>query len=190
MKLKDDSKREAIINETLAIVYKKGFAAIKMAQIAKAVNISPSTLYVYFKNKDDLIVTIASELIETTTANSQKIIETDLPYKPKLKAFWMFYLNFWINNTKEIHFIMQVKRSPYYNLIPEAIREIKSAIGLHLLQIGKAEGLIKNIDSTILSGIMESFILQTVKMIENGQIDLNEKDTDVMFTCIWDAIKA
>ncbi|MGJ5640861.1 TetR/AcrR family transcriptional regulator [Formosa sp. S-31] len=190
MKLKDDTKRLAIIEETLTVVYNKGFAGIKMAQIAKAVNLSPSTLYVYFKNKDDLILSIASELIETTTADTKKILNQNLPYKLKLKAFWVFYLNFWINNAKEINFIMQVKTSPYYDLIPKAIRDLKSSIGISLLEKGKTEGLIKNIDSIILSGIMESFLLQTVKMIENKQLTLTETDTDIMFTCIWDAIKA
>ena len=52
MKLKDEAKRQAIIEKTVDIVFEKGFAGIKMADLARKVGVSPSTLYVYYKNKE------------------------------------------------------------------------------------------------------------------------------------------
>ena len=56
MKLKDTAKKEAIVAETIDIVFRKGFSGIKMAELARLVGVSPSTLYVYYKSKEDLIV--------------------------------------------------------------------------------------------------------------------------------------
>ncbi|MFB9053672.1 TetR/AcrR family transcriptional regulator [Formosa undariae] len=189
MKQKDDLKREAIINETIAIVYAKGFAALKMAHIAKQVDISPSTLYVYFKSKDDLITTIATDLLKNITDISRDQLKTDLPYKLKFKAIWIFYINFGINNRKEVSFIHQVKQSPYFEMIPKDIRYLKSSFILDLLDEGKQEGLIKNLDNAILSVLLESFMNETVKLIDSKTLQLNEKDTNTMFTLAWDAIR-
>lgn len=189
VKHKDELKREAIINETIAIVYAKGFVGVKMAHVARKVNISPSTLYVYFKSKDDLISTIATELLKNITEISQNQLNTNLPYKLKFKAIWLFYINFGVNNRKEMSFIHQVKQSPYFEMIPESLRNLKSSFVLDLLDEGKREGLIKNLDNKILSALLESFLNETVKLIDSKTLKLNEEDTNTMFLLAWDAIK-
>ncbi|MDW5288488.1 TetR/AcrR family transcriptional regulator [Formosa sp. PL04] len=189
MKQKDELKREAIINETIAIVYTKGFTGVKMAHIAKKVDISPSTLYVYFKSKDDLISSIATGLLKSITDISQNQLKQDLPYKLKFKAIWVFYINFGINNRKEMSFINQVKQSPYFEMIPEDIRNLKSSFILDLLDEGKQHGLIKDLDNAILSALLGSFLTETVKLIDSKTLQLNEKDTNTMFLLAWDAIK-
>ncbi|WP_066218328.1 TetR/AcrR family transcriptional regulator [Formosa haliotis] len=189
MKPKDELKRQAIINETIAIVYSKGFAGVKMAQIAKKVDISPSTLYVYYKSKDDLITSIATDLLKSMTTTSQKELHNELPFKLKFKALWLFFINFWINNRKEMSFIHQVKQSPYFEMIPKDVRELKTALALDLLNEGKAEGLIKPIDNVILSALLESFMTETVKLIDAKTLQLNKTDTEIMFDLVWDAIK-
>ncbi|MHA7944184.1 TetR/AcrR family transcriptional regulator [Formosa sp. 3Alg 14/1] len=189
MKQKDELKREAIINETIAIVYDKGFTAVKMARIAKKVDISPSTLYVYFKSKDDLIQTIATDLLKKLTDIGQDQLKSELPYKLKFKAIWIFYINFGINNRKEVSFIHQVKQSPYFEMIPKEIRQLKSTFIFDLLDEGKRQGLIKNLDNTILSVLLEAFMNETVKLIDTKTLELNEADTNTMFALAWDAIK-
>ncbi|PNW28294.1 TetR/AcrR family transcriptional regulator [Formosa algae] len=189
MKQKDELKREAIINETIAIVYDKGFAGVKMAHIAKKVTISPSTLYVYFKSKDDLISTIATEILQNITQTNQNQLQANLPFKLKFKAIWVFYINFGINNRKEMSFINQVKQSPYYDKIPQSLRSLKSAIILDLLDEGKEQGLIKNLDNTILSGLLSAFLTEAVKLIDTKALPLNEETIDTVFSMAWDAIK-
>ncbi|WP_159023260.1 TetR/AcrR family transcriptional regulator [Formosa sp. L2A11] len=189
MKQKDELKREAIINETIGIVYEKGFAGVKMAQIAKKVDVSPSTLYVYFKSKDDLISTIATEVLKSITQINQNQLQSDLPFKLKFKAIWVFYINFGINNRKEMSFINQVKQSPYYDMIPEDIRNLKSSLVLDLLDEGKREGLIKDLDNTILSALLGSFLTESVKLIDTKALKLNDVTIDAMFLLAWDAIK-
>ncbi|WP_299780961.1 TetR/AcrR family transcriptional regulator [uncultured Formosa sp.] len=189
MKLKDELKREAIINETIAIVYAKGFAGVKMAHIAKKVDISPSTLYVYFKSKDDLISSIATDLLKNITNISQNQLKQDLPYKLKFKAIWVFYINFGINNRKEMSFITQVKQSPYFDMIPEHIRHLKSSFILDLLDEGKQQGLIKDVDNTILSALLGAFLTETIKLIDSKLLQLQEEDINTMFLLAWDAVK-
>lgn len=190
VRVKDDSKREAIIKKTIDIVFEKGFAGVKMADLAKRVGISVSTLYVYYKNKEDLIVSISSELIKTVSEASSKELDHGLPYKLKMKAVWLYWVNYGINNTKEMSFINQVKQSPYYEKIPKSILEAKHKIGVELFELGKKEGLIKNVDNEILASIIGALLGEAVKLILNGKIKMNKKDSDIMFSFVWDAIKS
>ena len=97
MRVKDETKQLAIVENTLDVVFKRGFAGIKMADLANRVGLSVSTLYVYYRNKEDLIVSIAIGLIERETQRSEQEITEDLPYKLKLKMLWLFWINFSIN---------------------------------------------------------------------------------------------
>ena len=190
MRVKDETKRLAIIENTLDIVFDKGFAGVKMSTLAKRVGISVSTLYVYYENKEDLIVSIATELIARITKNSVQDITEDLPFKLKMKAMWLYWVNFSINNSKEMNFITQIKKSPYYDKIPTAVIETKNRLGIDLFELGKKEGLIRDIHNEILESIIGAILLETVNLILNKKIQLNKKDTDVMFSFAWNAIKS
>lgn len=52
---KDYSKIDKIFEATLRIVYEKGFAGIKLTDVARLSGIAIGTIYLYFKDKDDLI---------------------------------------------------------------------------------------------------------------------------------------
>ena len=56
MRIKDEHKQEAIIRATIKLVNKIGFVSSSVAKIAKEANVSPATIYIYYKNKDDLLV--------------------------------------------------------------------------------------------------------------------------------------
>ena len=190
MKLKDQDKKEAIYAETLNIVFSKGIAGIKMADLAKRVGISPSTLYVYHKNKEELIVSLFTDLIKEQTNIFRSHLDADIPYKLKLKKLWLQWLQFSIDNHKEMNFLKQFKRSPYMDKVPEAVKADKHKLSEDLLNEGKTQLVIKNVPNKILEGIVEANMLQTTTMIMEKQISLAEKDTDMMFSFLWDAIKA
>jgi len=190
MKLKDESKKIAINQKTLDLVFEKGIAGIKMADLARKVGISPSTLYVYYKSKEDLIVSLFAELMQEQTIANRSQLALDLPYKLKLKKVWLHWLNFSINNFKEMNFIEQVKHSPYYDKVPTQIKEDKLGLRTELFNSGKEQQILKNIDNLILEGIAWATLVQTTTLILNKELDLNEKNTEMMFGLLWDAIKS
>ncbi|MDL5514259.1 TetR/AcrR family transcriptional regulator [Arenibacter sp. M-2] len=190
MRVKDESKQLAIVENTIEVVFERGFAGIKMADLAKRVGLSVSTLYVYYKNKEDLIVSIATDLIARETQRSEQGISGDLPYKKKLKTLWLFWINFSINHRKEMSFLEQLKKSPYYDKVPVAVKENKSKLAMELIDLGKKEGLLKNIDNNIHFAVIGAIMGETVKLIMDKKLELHQKDMDLMFSTVWDAIKS
>ena len=63
--------KEKIIYEALNLFSTKGFDAISVRDIAKAVGIKASSLYNHFKNKQDIFDTI----IEKYSAHINKLLE-------------------------------------------------------------------------------------------------------------------
>ncbi len=57
-------KRERILAAAITVFAKNGFYDTRVSEIAKAAGVADGTIYLYFKNKDDVLVSIFSERIE------------------------------------------------------------------------------------------------------------------------------
>src|ERR1700760_3399110 len=57
----DSAKRRQIIEGARAVFLAQGFDAASMGEIARAARVSKGTLYVYFKDKDELFKAIAAK---------------------------------------------------------------------------------------------------------------------------------
>ncbi|MEP7039456.1 MAG: helix-turn-helix domain-containing protein, partial [Acidobacteriota bacterium] len=55
MRVKDDKKLQAICDAAIELITANGFADTSMSKIAKAAQVSPATIYVYFENKETLL---------------------------------------------------------------------------------------------------------------------------------------
>lgn len=87
-------------------------------------------------------------------------------------------------------FLEQLKKSPYYEKVPLTVKETKSKMAMNLIELGKREGLLKNVDNNILMGIIGALMGETVKLIMDGKLELNQENIDFMFLMVWDAIKS
>lgn len=189
MRIKDDFKRKAIIESTIDIVYEKGFAGIKMSKLAKQVGISVSTLYVYFKSKEDLVLGVYKEITSNISKQSNSVIDPGLSIKLRLKSLWLFWINYAVQNSKEYSFFKQLKQSPYSYLITSETKQVNQQIALNLLALGKKEGVIKAIDSYKLLEIMHAIVMKVVELLIIQKIELNKKEMDTWYSFFWDAIK-
>lgn len=56
-------KRERILRAAIKVFARKGFYATRVSEIAKAAGVADGTIYLYFKNKDDVLVSIFEDRI-------------------------------------------------------------------------------------------------------------------------------
>src|SRR5512145_3494808 len=54
-------KRERILRAAIKIFSHKGFFNAKVSEIARAAGVADGTIYLYFKNKDDLLISLFEE---------------------------------------------------------------------------------------------------------------------------------
>ena len=76
-------KRAAILNAATGVFAEKGFFNSKVADIAKAAGVADGTVYLYFKNKDDVLHSIFDRAMEEFIGDGRR--ELELLSKPEDK---------------------------------------------------------------------------------------------------------
>jgi len=68
-------KRERILDAAVRVFARKGFYATRVSEVAKAAGVADGTIYLYFKSKDDLLVSLFEHHVERLLA----YLATELP---------------------------------------------------------------------------------------------------------------
>lgn len=63
-KRRSADKRARILKAAVKVFAKKGFHETKVAEIARSAGVADGTIYLYFKNKEDLLISVFEENIE------------------------------------------------------------------------------------------------------------------------------
>lgn len=77
-------KRERILKAAVKVFAKNGFYATRVSEIAKAAGVADGTIYLYFKNKDDVLVTIFEEGIQELLAILREVAGSDEPFERRV----------------------------------------------------------------------------------------------------------
>jgi len=72
---KDFRKEKKILEAGTTVIAQRGYHDAKVSDIAKLAGVADGTIYLYFKNKDDILLTILSNALKDL--NKRLIIELD-----------------------------------------------------------------------------------------------------------------
>lgn len=78
-------KRERILRAAIKVFAKKGFYATRVSEIAKAAQVADGTIYLYFKNKDDVLISIFEDRITKLIAVLRDEIDAADDFEGKLR---------------------------------------------------------------------------------------------------------
>ncbi len=107
-KRKGSDKYNRIIKAATKIFAKKGFYSAKISEIAEEAQVADGTIYIYFENKDDILISLFEEQIKVVLENmKEKISGLDDPAK-KLEKFALTHLQL-IEQNKDMAEIIQVE---------------------------------------------------------------------------------
>ncbi len=112
MRIRDEKKEQQIKLKAMEMIVKNGFDGLSMQKLAKAAKVSPATIYIYFKDREDLIEKIAIEKFNMMTEVTLKGFSPKMSFEKGLKKQWNNRANFWLNNPMEARFLEQVRFSP------------------------------------------------------------------------------
>lgn len=114
MRIRDTDKVKLVKQKAIELLVSSGFEGFSMNKLAKACNISVATLYIYYKDKDDLIIQIAQE--EGRRMN--EIILTDFDpeqsFADGLRLQWKNRAKFMLDHPMSMSFFEQLRTSTYH----------------------------------------------------------------------------
>jgi len=80
-------KRDRILRAAVEIFSRKGFFNSKVSEIARAAEVADGTIYLYFRNKDDLLISLFEEKMGEVVADVRRRIADGGNSLEKLKIF-------------------------------------------------------------------------------------------------------
>ncbi len=112
MRVRDENKERLIKQKAMEMIVKHGFDGLSMQKLAKVAKVSPATIYIYFKDREDLIEQIAIEEVNNMTALTLKGFSPTMSFEKGLKKQWQNRADYWMNNPLHARFMEQVRFSP------------------------------------------------------------------------------
>ena len=189
MRTKDDKKKAALFKATVKLVNEIGFVASSVSKIAKEAAISPSTIYVYYQNKEDLLVSIYIDIkIDISEAMLQNFNDS-LPIRDILKNTWHGMFDYISKNRSNYQYVEQFANSPYSTLVDKDALDEHFIPLITVVRSGIEQKIIKNVDRNLLA----AFLFHPISRLANPYLcqghELDENAIDTAFSMAWDAIK-
>lgn len=112
MRVKDENKAVAIREKAIEMIVHEGFDGLSMHKLAKAAGISVSTIYIYFKNREDLLNQLYAYTAEMFVQETLKDFHADLDFETGLWLQWRNRYKFILKHPMHHYFWEQLRSSP------------------------------------------------------------------------------
>ena len=81
-----EGKRERILRAAIKVFARKGFYSTRVSEIAKAAGVADGTIYLYFKNKDDVLISIFQDQTTKLIAMMSEAIAQQSTFEGKFRV--------------------------------------------------------------------------------------------------------
>lgn len=81
---KDKPKYKQIIDAAVIVIAENGYHQAQVSKIAKQAGVADGTIYLYFKNKEDILISVFQEKMGVFVSKLEQIIGRDLSASSKL----------------------------------------------------------------------------------------------------------
>ena len=117
MRTRDTDKEKLVTQKAIEQIVQDGFQGFSMNKLAKACNISVATLYIYYKDKDDLIEKIGFEIGSRFFSSTVKDFSPDMSFEEGLWKQWQNRAAFAMAHPLEVACLEVMKHSPHRDRI-------------------------------------------------------------------------
>lgn len=204
MRHRDEHKQQALLEATLHEVAEHGFAVTSVARIARAAGMSPGTLYLYYRDKDDLleatfrevsrrIIAVAIEAFQAEPAGAFEAEPSTLsPAAQQLKSalcrVWNALVALGRRQPALFLFHDQFLHSSHMQDALRVANQERAAPLLDAFALGQQSGILKQIDLALI----EVFMFRSIYSLLQGSScqlpAISHASFDQAFEMAWDAI--
>lgn len=136
-------KRSAILQAAGVLFESRRFDEVKLDEVAAAAGVGKGTLYLYFKNKEDLFAQMAIEGLDSMIGRIREIAALDRSYKERLFLFAREFSTFLIQRHGVMRVMSQAQSDSIHKVFCEHFEPVIGAVQA-LLQTGVDEGILRS----------------------------------------------
>ena len=105
---KSDEKRRRILEAAVRVFARKGYHGAKVAEIAKRAGVADGTIYLYFRNKEDILVSLFDEVMAEHIAKARAQVARAKGADAKLRLVAKHHLRLFSGN-EDLAVVFQVE---------------------------------------------------------------------------------
>ena len=187
MRTRDQKKYDAVVKASIELTNKLGFSGISIAKIAKEANVSPATIYIYFKNKEDLLTTIYCDIRKTAGEAVLSNIDTYMSIKEQFEAIWINSFSFYLNHPEYIQYREQFEQTKMMEDVNTNEFELNNYT-MEVLTIGIRNGIFRELPVPLLIAFAFIPIITLIRFHFSKILIMDEKE--IINTCniAWKSI--
>lgn len=167
------SLREEILDVSKELLIKNGFGNISMRKIAKRLDVTATSIYLYFKNKDELLLSLIEESINDLNRSlKNSLVDGDDPVE-QFESIINAYIGYALNHPQEYEIIYMVRAEEMPKYPKEKFEQIRDTYEIleKVIREGKEKELFE-VDNPLISAY--SIWAQThgiVSVVLNKRLD-------------------
>lgn len=167
------TKKDIIIQATIALVEESGLQDTSTAKIAEKAAVATGTLFHHFPTKKDLFDATYEYVQKEKMAHISACIESDIkvPFDAAIRLYLTEATTYWIEHTGQFEFTRQYFHSPYHDADCILRMEELHEKGRDVLQQAMSQGLIRSIDIQFLMPIIHGITLLIVERMVEAATD-------------------
>ncbi len=188
MRPKDQTKYNAIIKASLNLVKELGFTGISISKIARQANISPATIYIHFKNKEDLFTQLYSKIRTDMSSAALKGVHEKKEVEHIFKSIWINFFKYSLNHPDYLIYREKFEQTPMMEKIKPEDFELYNYIN-NLFQQAIKEHLIKDLPIPILISFSFIPIITLLNYHFEGIIKMDKNNITEACEIAWKTVR-
>src|SRR6201996_9072224 len=194
MRSRDVHKETLVKSTTIELIVKEGLEGFSMNKLAKACNISVNTLYIYYRDRDDLIVKIAREEGKRMSDALLHAFDPHASFEEGLRVQWKIRFDYLKDNPLLKSFFDQLQSSTYREQIADSVGEFTAAVTL-FMQNAIARGEMVDVPAEVYWSIALAPLYSLISFHHKQQglngraFEMNEKMLWMAFDLVVKALK-
>lgn len=179
-----------ILKKSVGLIYKHGFVKATVRDIVKAVGINSSTVYLYFKNKNEILFRIIQDVGSGLISELHTAVEENEDPVECLRAMITRQITFTMQNFKKIKIFLEEQEHLPPSLRKKVLEQYREIYDLYNSKIKELEekGLLHHADKTVMTFTIFGMINWLYRWFDpNGRLsveDVAENTVDLFFRAI------
>ena len=190
--MKNSNKRDDILQAALELIAERGFHECPMSLIAEKAKVGSGTIYIYFKNKDELIKEVHLMLERKILSVVHEYYPEGRDVRERLLHIGRTVILYMINNPVHFRFVEQYFNSPYgESLQRERIfgKNAEFDIFRKVIEEGIRENVLKDLPVFMHFALGFGPTLVMVRDHIFGLVNFDEEQINQALEAYWDGVK-
>jgi AcrR family transcriptional regulator len=183
--------RQTILEAGVKLFAEKGYEGFSLRQVAEEVGYTPTTIYLYFKDKDDLLLNVVYEGFKLFGESLEQGYKSSDDVLERFRAVGWGYFNFAMANP--VHYrLMFMQRGEFLRQKPpEGYSAIIDSFGViqRVIAEGMEAGVMHQADVRTTSALIWANVHGVISLILTQSFQVNMEEAKHLFALQLDATK-